>query len=149
MYRTAGLGIALISCTLVGCAGPVSVPEPSPSGSAVASACSQLIDGLPSSVLNAVRRKIEPPSDATAAWGDPPITLRCGVAKPDSLTPTSTLVTVNGVDWLPEQRSAGYVFTTTGRVAYVEVAVPNEYAPETEVLTELAKSISEFVPTVQ
>lgn len=149
MYRRAGFGIALAGCALTACAGPVSVPTPAPSDSAATTACSQLIGNLPSSILNAVRRKTDPPSTTTAAWGDPPITLRCGVARPESFTPTSTLITVNGVDWLPQQRSAGYVFTTTGRVTYVEVAVPNAYAPETDALTELAKPISESVPTVR
>jgi hypothetical protein len=52
------------------------------------------------------------------------------------------------VDWLPEQRSAGYVFTAVGRQAYVEVAVPNAYAPETSVLPDLAPAIAANVPVV-
>lgn len=148
MYRaiavTAALGLGL----LAGCAGPVTVPAPEPTSTAVAQACEGLNNSLPSSVLNSVRRSTEPQTPTTAAWGDPPITLRCGVTKPSGLTPTATLITVDGVDWLPEQRSAGYVFTAVGRQAYVEVAVPNAYAPETSVLPDLAPAIAANVPVI-
>ena len=55
--------------------------------------------------------------------------LRCGVGVPAALTPTAELVTVDGVDWLPEPLTAGYLFSTVGRVVVVEVAVPDTYAP--------------------
>jgi hypothetical protein len=77
----------------------------------------------------------------TRAWGDPPIVVRCGVSVPSALRPDSQLVTVNGVDWLPEQTDAGYRFTTVGRLANVEVTVPATYAPEGDALVDLAGSI--------
>jgi hypothetical protein len=97
-------------------------------------------------VLNQVRRPTEPDSIFTSAWGNPPITLRCGVTTPSALTPTSLLATINGIDWLPEQRSAGYVFTTVGRAVNVEVAVPDAFTPETDVLVDLGRSITAHVP---
>lgn len=145
MYRaiavTAALGVGMFTA----CAGPVAVPAPQPSSAQVTEACEQLNSALPSSVLTAVRRTTDPQTPTTAAWGDPPITLRCGVEKPPELEPTSTLLTVDGVDWLPVTRSAGYVFTAVGRVTYVEVAVPNSYAPETEVLPGLSGAVSSSI----
>lgn len=149
MYRIAGLGTALLAATLVACAGPVAVPAPTASNSAGQAACAALDSALPSSVLTAVRRKTEPESPLTAAWGDPPITLQCGVAKPESLTATSALISVDGVDWLPEERSAGYLFTTIGLVANVELAVPDAYSPETGVLTDLAPAIKANIPSAK
>ncbi len=146
MYRIVGLGTALLAVTLVACAGPVAVPAPVASNPTGEAACAALDSALPSSILTAVRRKTEPESPLTAAWGDPPITLRCGVPKPESLAATSALITVDGVDWLPEERSAGYVFTTTGLVANVEVAVPDAYSPETGALTDIAPAIKQSVP---
>lgn len=146
VYRTTGVGIGLVAVLMSACAGPVAVPVPVPSSDVAAAACAMLDTSLPSSVLTGVRRKTEPDVPTTAAWGDPPITLQCGVAEPATLTPTSTLLTVDGIDWYPEQRSAGYVFTTRGLVANVEVAVPDAYAPETAALTDLAPAITKSVP---
>lgn len=133
---------------LVGCApGPVPVAVPSPSESAAESACDALADALPRVVLDQPVRATDPDSPWTAAWGGPAITLRCGVARPAALVPTSELVTVNGVDWMPEQLTHGWRFTTTGRVAYVEVDVPVDYRPEVEALVDLAAAITEADPT--
>lgn len=148
VYRVLGLGSALVVTLVAGCAGPVAVPVPTPSSPEALAACTALDANVPSSVLTAVRRSTEPDSPNTAAWGDPPITLQCGVAKPASLIATSALVTIDDVDWYPEQRSAGYVFTTTGRVANVEVAVPDAYAPETGALADLGPAIRQSVPVI-
>ncbi|NQU37411.1 MAG: DUF3515 family protein [Actinobacteria bacterium] len=130
-----------------GCAGSVAVPVPNPEPTGLtAQACTDLDGALPSSVLDQVRRPTEPQSIFTSAYGNSPITVRCGVAVPASLTATSLLATINGIDWLPEQRSAGYVFTTIGRVANVEVAVPDAFAPETDVLVDLSPSIEANIP---
>jgi hypothetical protein len=143
----AGLAGALTLGIATGCAGSVAVPvpNPEPTGSAAA-VCSALDDALPSSVLDQVRRRTEPESAFTSAYGNPPITVRCGVGIPTALTATSLLATINDIDWLPEQRSAGYVFTTVGRVVNVEVAVPDVFAPETDVLVDLSPSIEANIP---
>ena len=65
---------------------------------------------------------------------------------PTALTPTSQLLTVDGVDWLPEQLTAGYLFTTVGRQVNVEVAVPDAYTPEADVLVDLSPVIAKLDP---
>jgi Protein of unknown function (DUF3515) len=89
----------------------------------------------------------------TAVWGDPAIGLRCGVPRPEVLSPgsehynpTADAVEVNGVDWLLEEREDGYRFTTTGRTAFVELTVPSAYAPEVGVLTHFATPVEQAVP---
>ena len=72
--------------------------------------------------------------------------MRCGVPRPTTLDATSQLVTVDGVDWFAEELTAGYLFTTTGRVAYVEVSVPDDYAPEIGPVTELSPAVADAVP---
>jgi hypothetical protein len=74
--------------------------------------------------------------------------LRCGVAVPSALSSTSQLVTVDGVDWLPEQLTHGYVFTTVGRVLSVEVTVPDHYAPEADALSDLSPTIAAMIPLI-
>ena len=107
---------------------------------------------LPRSVDGAERNG-DVESRYTASWGDPAIELRCGVARPAKLTPgdeeynpTAQAAEVNGVSWLIEEQPEGYRFTTTDRVAHVEVTVPEEHAPEIGALTDLAKAVRAEIP---
>lgn len=129
---------------LAGCAGTVRVEDPAP-GAEGASVCAAVLADLPEQVLDQSRREVEP-GVLSAAWGKPPITLRCGVDAPSALTPSSECFEVNGVGWFAEPASGGYLFTTIGRTTYVEVGVPSDYAPEANVLTDVAASISAHDP---
>ncbi len=136
---------------MAACAGdiPVTPPTPSPAASA---ACAALAAELPAQVAGRKRVATSPLSDLTAAWGDPVITLRCGVGRPPQLGPTSELVTVGApgvdepVDWFPIELTEGYRFITTGRVASVEIDVPAAYAPEAGQLVDLAEAITNTIP---
>lgn len=126
---------------------------PSPSGKA-AGACRMLHGELPGRVDGAERTESDPVSKYTAVWGDPAIELRCGVPRPEVLTPggehynpTADAVEANGVSWLMEEEDGGYRFTTTRRAAFVELYVPDDYAPEVGSLTDLAKAVRKSVPT--
>jgi len=137
---------ALLAPLTAGCgggAGPAG-PVPSPTGSAAA-VCAALAGALPPLVAGQPRAG-GPRSPFAAAWGDPAIQLRCGVARPAALAPASQLATVNGVDWFAEQRRGGYLFTTWGRVVYVRVWVPDRYAPEVNPLVDLAAPVARTVP---
>jgi hypothetical protein len=121
---------------------PVWTAEPG-----TADPCRDLVAALPDTVSDAVRRDTEPPEVAgrAAAWGAPPVVLRCGVPEPPRPA-VAQLFTVDGVDWYAAPGSGGYFFTTVGRVAVVEVAVPDDYAPESDVLVDLAPSVTANVP---
>ncbi len=112
-----------------------------------AAACAALSAELPKTLDGLAARPTDPSSELVAAWGKDPVVLRCGVPKPAALQPTSELITVNGVDWLPEQLTKGYRFTTTGRVASVEVTVPQAYRPEVNLLVDLAAPLKATVPS--
>ncbi len=98
---------------------------------------------------DAVSRDVDPDDGLTAAWGDPAIVLRCGVPPPAEYQPDAQLFDVDGVEWLPVEGDGGFFFTTVDREAYVEVAVPDDYAPEATVLTDLAEAIQDTVPAVE
>jgi hypothetical protein len=125
--------------------GPVEIPayDPEPGTS---QACTALSGALPDVVSDAVRRDTEPASPHVAAWGDPAVVLRCGVPLPGDYSPDAQLLVVDGVGWLPVDGAGGTFFTTTDRVAHVEVAVPDDYAPEADVLADLAPAILDAVP---
>jgi len=100
---------------------------------------------LPATVDGQSSRDTDPASALTAAFGDPAITVRCGVPDPEALTPAAQLFTVNKVDWFPEEQSAGYVFTTYQRQTNVEVTVPDDYSPEVGALTALSDLVKETI----
>ena len=127
-----------------GCSRAVGVPDPLPSGAA-APACGALMADLPGTVLDQQRRRVEPGGNA-AAWGKPAIVLRCGVPAPPGLTPGSACLEVNGVGWYAEDAQGGKIFTTIGRPAFVELAVPQHYAPESGALVDLAAAVTAHDP---
>ena len=129
---------------LTGCVGPVQVAEPTPAPADRAT-CDAVLAALPDQVLESTRRPTEP-GVLSRAWGDPPITLRCGVPAPPGLTASSECLEVNGVGWFAEAASGGTLFTTIGRAVFVEVGVPQDYAPEVDVLVDLAAAVGEENP---
>jgi hypothetical protein len=137
--------VAALVLVFTACSGPVTVDVPTPDAAALG-VCDQLAGAWPDTVLEQPPVAVEPTSRWTHAWGDPPITARCGVA-PAAVQPDSQLVTVDGVDWLPEPTDDGYRFTTVGRVADVEVSVPHHYAPEATALVDLAPAIKQTDPS--
>jgi Protein of unknown function (DUF3515) len=133
--------VALTSCG----PGSVSVEPTRPSGAAAA-ACRTLVDRLPDEVAGADSRPVQPANSLAASWGDPPIVLRCGVAKPAELRPSSHCTEINGVGWFAERATRGYIFTTIGRAAFVEVTVPSEYEPPAAPLIDLAGAVRNAIP---
>lgn len=139
---------ALALLTVTACSSGLSVPPPDPAPTgAAAYACSALHGRLPNEVMGQTVTPTKPPSPLTSAWGEPSIVLRCGVGVPAALTPTSALLTVDGVDWLPEQLTHGYLFTTVGRAVNVEVSVPDAYSPEAGALADLSPAIAATIPS--
>ena len=140
---------ALVAGTfaLAGCVGPVQVAEPTPEPGDRA-VCDAVLAALPDQVLESTLRPTEP-GVLSRAWGDPPITLRCGVSAPPTLTRSSECQEVNGVGWFAEDAEGGTLFTTIGRAVFVEVGVPQDYAPEVDVLVDLAAAVGEHNPVEQ
>lgn len=115
-------------------------PTPSP---AVAEQCATVMAALPDTVLDEPRRPAEP-GHLSAAWGDPTITLKCGVDKPPGLGSESECFEVNGVGWFAEEAEGGYLFTSIGRPAFVQVGVPTAYAPEANALVDIAAAVQKI-----
>ncbi|HCX84035.1 MAG TPA: DUF3515 domain-containing protein [Micrococcales bacterium] len=155
------LALGLTTATLASCSS-AAVLEPAPSASDPV--CAQVLQALPGELGGATQR--ETTSQASAAWGDPPITLRCGVTPLGPTTDPCWAVTGPGdtsVDWVvkeyddvvdptdpdaaQQQAEIGngrFVFTTYGRVPAIEVVVPVEYAgtDATAILIDLGSAVS-------
>ncbi len=123
---------------LVGCGRQVAVPPPD----APAEVCASVT--IPTTVSGAGLRPT--PEAGTAAWGEPPITYRCGVSRPASLSATSRLLDVAGIGWLPieGEGGTGFIATTwpsTADPVYVEVLVPEDYAAPADVLIDISAAL--------
>lgn len=147
------MGVALVAVAVLGgCASPVTVP---PGPHAADPVCAEVLQLVPGELAGGEERSIS--SQATAAWGEPPVTLRCGVEVPGPST--ERCITVESgdtsVDWLalegddemvPEhgrRDNGAWTFVTYGRVPAVEVVVPTERGGDqpTAVLVDLAPAI--------
>ncbi len=120
--------------------------EPPAAGPAQTVVCRDVQTLLPDPLGGRPRRDTTPASTLTAAWGDPAVVLRCGVARPSALTLTAELFRANGVSWFPEQVPGGWRFTATGRQAYVEVTVPGTQQQGSATLVDLAPAVSNADP---
>jgi hypothetical protein len=122
---------------LSGCAQHLSI-EPGPSSKS--SFCAELMRGIPVELADQLIRSTKPSDSGVAAWGDPAIVLRCGVSEPTSLTSTSQLIAINGVDWLPEPLTNGTRFTSVNTSEFIEVNIPSTYEPASNLLVDLARA---------
>ncbi|WP_370418038.1 DUF3515 domain-containing protein [Streptomyces sp. QH1-20] len=156
------LGLPVIAALLaaVGCSATnraaSDLPAPTPTGQQAAH-CSALHTKLPATLEGMKRHALQSDSDFIAAWGEPTITLQCGVSRPLIVTPGykrynpyAPTIEIGGVEWLPEEQPDGSVrCTTSKREAWVEVTATPKYAKnsgEFGMLTGLSDVVAKTVP---
>ena len=115
--------------------GPLAV-APVDAPAAGSAACASLLAALPTDLPGdpalTTRPIAEPAQPGAKAWAASPrpVVLRCGLPRPQELTPTSTLTEVNGVSWLtitdgtPEPTLVTYV--AVDREVYVALTTPTQ-----------------------
>jgi hypothetical protein len=103
---------------------PIRVAAPPALTAAAQRACRDLVSALPTDLGDLRARPVDSPSPYVAAWGEPAITLRCGVARPPSFIATADVQQINGVSWFAERRGSTTAWTVVDRPVYVEVLVP-------------------------
>lgn len=144
-----GRRLALIVAALMlvgGCSYGVSV-DAYPTAPHTTKDCDALYADLPNKVADQTRRDVK--DTIAAAWGDPPVILRCAVDKPARLDRVSQCLNVDNVDWFAETTADGNLFTTVGRQYFISVEVPKSYDPAANALIDLAKSIVKHDPSVK
>jgi hypothetical protein len=139
------LGGVPVAVVLAGCApAPVTV---APAPSASDPVCAEVLLRAPGELAGSARRTTT--SQASRAWGDPPIVLRCGV-EPPGPSPERCVGIDPGpglaVDWLALEAEATWTFVTYGRLPAVEVVVPKAALPggtqPTAPLVDLAPAVA-------
>jgi hypothetical protein len=146
-FACAGV-VAALALVATGCGAQTVRMQPPEADAATAEVCADLVAALPDTLLGAERARVRPDSELTAAWGDPPIGLRCGVERPVTLTSTSYLQEVNGVPWLPQPEDAPTMYTAIGHEAYVELSVPAAHGAPAAALSTVSDLIVEHVPAL-
>lgn len=144
----------LLPLVLLGaCAPTVGLP---PGEYAADPVCAEVLQATPDALTGLERRSTS--AQASTAWGDPALTLRCGVTPPGPTTERClTVEQADGtsVDWialegddelLPEHARRGqgsWTFVTYGRTPAIEVVVPVEHAGDqpTAALVDLAAAV--------
>jgi len=108
--------------------------------------CPGLMGGLPLLLGDAQARPVRSATPYAAAWGDPPIVLRCGVARPAALAQDSQYFGVGGVEWFTEPGDDATVWTSVDRAVYVEVSVPNSESGQ--LIAVVAAVVADRVPVL-
>jgi hypothetical protein len=129
-------GPLALAAALAGCAGTELEAAPH----AADPACAGVLDRLPPRLLDAGRGSTD--VAGAAVWGDPRITLRCGVPVPGPST--DRCLTVDGVDWVLTEPDGAVRFTSYGRSPALELTVPERYGRENApgALTDLVAAVS-------
>ncbi|OLL76368.1 hypothetical protein Ae168Ps1_4784c [Pseudonocardia sp. Ae168_Ps1] len=117
--------------------GPLALP-PQAAPQASTPQCDAVLGALPAQLpadpAALGPRELDPAVPGARAWiAEPgPVVLRCGTERPAELGPTSPLIVVNGVDWLPLATPDGALTTTYAAVdrgVYLELSAAAEAGP--------------------
>jgi hypothetical protein len=78
-----------------------------------------------------------------AAWGEPPVVLRCGLDRPADLTATSRLLAVSGVQFLELPSPGTNTCVVVDRPVYIVVDLPpvTGSGPLQQVATVIANTL--------
>jgi hypothetical protein len=120
---------------------PLDVPPVTPEGEA---SCPALMSALPLELAGEPSRRVQSDSPYAYAWGDPPITLICGVDRPARFVVGVSAIQINGVQWYVDTSDPeSTVWTTVDRPVYVQITLPADVdsAPVTALTPEIAAAL--------
>jgi hypothetical protein len=121
---------------------PVQIAAP-PASAGAARSCPPFLAALPLTLTGLAARPVDSSSPFVSAWGEPPVLLRCGVARPRGFVIGAQTIAVNGVTWYPEPHGNRTIWTTVDRPVHIEVSVPTGYAsgPVAILSTAIARTL--------
>lgn len=138
---------------LTGCGGPVEI-ESRDLPATDRAACEAFVADLPEVLADEERVEVTPADALGAAYGDPAVTVTCGVPVPEGFDQTAQCQVANGVGWYlpPEQLDSTEVdaeLSAAGNRPVVQVVVPaGEGRGDTAAaaIAELAPLVEEHLP---
>jgi hypothetical protein len=148
--EAAAAPVASASAPVAVPATPVQMAAPALSGRS-AEVCLAVTSQLPATVRNLPARKVSAGPEQNAAWGEPPLTVACGVTQPQmcetldsgpGCVPLDTeLLFMNNVCWYAAPTAAGATFTTMDREIAVQVRVPAGYESPAQWANEFSDTV--------
>ncbi|WP_442933594.1 DUF3515 family protein [Micromonospora sp. CPCC 206060] len=117
-------------------------------GERQATVCRALLSQLPPTVRDLAQRPVTAGAEQNAAYGDPALTLACGVA-PAEVLPTDEFWVINGVCWHAAQRPEAVVLTTVDREVPVQVTVPRIYEQPLQWVAPISETTVASVPSAK
>jgi hypothetical protein len=123
--------------------GPVELPARELTGEQ-ATACRALLSRLPDQLDGQPQRPVTEGAEQNAAYGDPPVTLACGVPEA-AYAPTDFLTSHDGVCWHSAVAPPGTVWTTLDRRVPVQVTVPAAYDGPGQQVVEFTAAIRQSI----
>jgi len=112
------------------------VPSP------VSAACQRFAGKLPDDLGDDLpRRDTSPDAQGIAAYGDPPVVVRCGAPATTAYEQGKPLYDVNGVDWFAEEGPDAVTWSLPRAFVNVQVVIPRAWTGDRlSYLTEAVKA---------
>jgi Protein of unknown function (DUF3515) len=133
---------------------PVAAPKLPPRAAQV---CLAVTSQLPSAIRTLPARRVTAGPEQNAAYGEPPITVQCGVPQPAMCATAaggsgcvpldSELLIMNAVCWYAAPGTQANVFTTMDREVAVRVSVPASYQQAAQWANEFSDTVVETDPS--
>ncbi|MDG4769668.1 DUF3515 family protein [Solwaraspora sp. WMMD792] len=108
--------------------------------------CRALVSQLPGTLRDLPQRRVTDGAEQNAAYGEPPITVACGVPAAQ-FPPTDLVYALDGVCWHAAEQADATVWTTVDREIPVRVSVPGSYDEPGQWVTAFADPLIETVPS--
>jgi hypothetical protein len=156
VLSTAG-ALALLAPLVTACSGDPEI-ESYDLDEADRAACEAFVADLPDALADEDEVEVDGDDDPVlgAAYGDPAITVTCGVPTPEGFDQTSSCEVADGVGWYvaPEafdDQDADVVLTAAGYRPAVAVSVPGELRPDAPAaaIAELAAPVKQHLTLEQ
>jgi hypothetical protein len=107
--------------------------------------CRALLSQLPTALRDRPQRAVTEGTEQNAAYGDPAITLACGIPAP-TYPPTDLVSLFDRVCWHAAEGPDATVLTTVDREVPIQVTVPKAYEAAAQWTVVFSKPIIETVP---
>lgn len=108
--------------------------------------CRALLSQLPPQIQDLPQRPVSAGAEQNAAYGDPALTVACGVT-PVDVPPLDDVYLVNRVCWYGSTDADGTRLTTLDREVPVQVWVPATYGSALQRVSGISETIIETVPS--
>jgi hypothetical protein len=113
-----------------------------------ATVCRALLSKLPATVRDLAQRPVAAGPEQNAAYGDPALTVGCGLPAP-AFPPEDDVWVVNSVCWHPVEKPDAVVLTTVDREVPITATVPRRYGQPLQWIAPISSAAVAAVPSTK